>query len=410
MGGTQRPAKFAKYLPNYGWQVTVLTVKPIAYWAQDASVLKELEQSRIIRTGSLDPQRVLQICKRHKESSPGASHTGKGLLSFINETVVPLLILPDSKILWRWHAVLAASRLLRSEKFDAIFTTSPPHSVHLIGRLLAKKFSLPWVADFRDAWSGGVVVREPTPIHALLQKRLQDKVLTSANEVICVSEGIRQDLSQQYGQEDKFHLITNGFDPEDYPVRTRKKDDGLFLFCHSGSITRFSDPAPVLQALRSLKAQQPELARRIQFIYVGYDAIGDFMSRVTEFGLEDMIRHPGYLSHREALQHLVNADALVLVACGGKEAHFIPGKTFEYLGAQKPILAVSNVADTIELLKPFPWVHFCSPDDADRLSDVIKQISQTKEKIKADSETLKIYDRAYQARQLALVLDRIVST
>jgi len=141
MGGTQRSAKFARYLPEFGWEPTVLTVKPIAYWAEDASLLEEVAAIRLVRTGSLDPQRLLHLLKKGAgRAAPGAEKgapAAGGMAAWLNRKLLPWFLLPDSKILWRWHAARAAARLLHAGEFSAIWSTSPPHSTHLIARRLA---------------------------------------------------------------------------------------------------------------------------------------------------------------------------------------------------------------------------------------------------------------------------------
>jgi glycosyltransferase involved in cell wall biosynthesis len=411
MGGSQRPAKFAKYLPEFGWQPTVVTVKPLTYWAQDISLLKELSEISIIRTDSLDPQRLLERLLGLKVNSRPASsqeRQGHGFLQKINEILLPFFLLPDSKILWRFHAIRAVSELLEKEKFDAIFTTSPPHSVHLIGKKLAKKFKLKWVADFRDSWVGGVVVHEPTPLQRWVNQVLQKTVLNSADAIISVSDGIQNELKKSIpNSREKFYLIPNGFDESDYPVAGDTSKDKRFVFCHCGSITKFSDPEPVLTALKLFKKKYPRLVDRVLFQFVGYDVLGDFTRHVQQAGLDDMISYMGYKPHHEALQYLVNADALLLIARGPKGATFIPGKTFEYLGALKPILALSNVADTIAVLQNTNLSVVLGLEDPSKIADEIAHFLQKDWKSsKTAHEKIQQFSRRNQAKQLASILDK----
>ncbi len=427
MGGAQRPLKFAKYLPQFGWQPTVLTVKPIAYWAQDTSLLEEIATVPVIRAGSLDPQRILQLMKElrlqrwqrsqqnpdlAKNQNPNLAKDDGSLrakwLGYINNKLLPFFLVPDSKVLWLPLAKRAAHRLLAGGAYDAILTTSPPHSVHLLGRDLAQKYRLPWVADFRDAWSDSVVVHQPTSWHRRMQKKLQKKVLLAADAVVCVIQGILEDFLQQQVDAKKFHLISNGFDPADYPLTQKPANEYRFIFCHSGSITRFSNPTPLLAALRRLQAQQPELMKRIKFDFVGYDALGNFREKVNYFGLDQIIEYHGYQTHRRALEILMQADALILIACHDRDAHFIPGKTFEYLGSKKPILAVSNVSDTRELLEKFPWVKLCKPEDEIGMVNALVEMVTAPQSRKISDELLRPYDRLYQAQHLAMVLDGLL--
>jgi glycosyltransferase involved in cell wall biosynthesis len=411
LGGTQRAVKFARYLPQFDWEPTVLTVKPIAYWAQDPSLLAEVHHVSVVRTGSLDPQRLLHLAGKSDTGFRASAGDGRrGLPGFINDQVLPLFLVPDSKILWRCHAVHAASRLLRTEKFAAIVTTGPPHSAHLIGRTLAHRFSLPWVADFRDAWFGGVVMHEPTRWHRRWQRHLQNSVLRSADAIVSVSEGIQKELQRLELQAGKFHLIPNGFDESDYPPRSKRVRGDRFVFCHCGSISRYSHPGPLLQALAQLTKRDPKLIQQIHFNFVGFDATGSFAKEVRASGLEEMITMTGYQPHRDALQHLVDADALILIAQGEAGDPFIPGKTYEYLGAKKPVLAITNVHDTIERLQSFPWISLCSPEKIDEIAAQVIRLAGVPKAGAMDTRLLSPFDRVHQTGRLAKILDGLTKT
>jgi glycosyltransferase involved in cell wall biosynthesis len=412
MGGTQRPAKLAKYLPEFGWQPTVLTVKPIAYWAQDPSLLAELSDIPIIRTGSLDPQRLLAKWRGAQNESKIAS-TANGrpspILRIFNEKLLPFFLIPDSKILWRFHAVQAACNIIQQEKFDALYTTSPPHSVQIIGRRVAKRCGLKWVADFRDNWTGGVVVHEPTPLQRWFNRAMQKSVLKAADAVISVTSGIRDELLREHaGNQDKFHLIANGFDESDFPKSNRVANDGKFIFCHCGSITAFSDPKPFIRALNIFRQKYADLAKRSLFQFVGYDALGNFANRVRQAGLEQMIEFVGYRPHREALQYLVNADALLLIARGKIDATFIPSKVFEYLGSRKPILALSNVHDTIDLLIKTGTATILCFEEYEKIADEIASFIKGSRSFKADSKWINQFNRRNQAGQVAAILNDLI--
>ncbi|HOH07740.1 MAG TPA: glycosyltransferase [bacterium] len=423
MGGTQRAAKFARYLPEFGWEPTVLTVKPISYWAEDSSLLEEMAATRIVRTGSLDPQRLLHLLTRRagKETGAAAGREGAGTsggtaagqekavtfggaAAWLNRKLLPWFLLPDSKILWRWHATRAAARLLRSGEFSAIWSTSPPHSTHLIARRLAHRFRLPWVADFRDEWAGGVVVHEPTPWHRRRQQALQVKVARAAAALIGVTPGIVAGL-EAAGGSGRCHLITNGFDAADLATigeAAMNREEAHFTLCHCGSISRFSNPAPLLEALI------PGDARWLRLRFIGYDANGGFEEQVRRRGLEEMISWRGYLPHREALVSMAAADALLLIACDAPKARFIPGKTFEYLASRKPILAISNVEETIRLLEEMPGVILCAPDQPAAIRTALLRLQSEPELLRAAAErNVQHYDRRDQAGELARILDRI---
>ncbi len=409
MGGTQRALKMVRYLPEFGWEATVLTVKPIAYWAQDPSLLREIPAARIIRTGSLDPQRLLHLVKNRPSPKAATIHAEQkhGFVTWINRKVLPLFLVPDSKRLWHAHACAAAAPLLRREAFALIYSTSPPHSVHLTARRLAQKYHLPWVADFRDAWSGSVVVQEPTRLHRALQQRLQKKIVRAADAVIAVTPGILKSLQgEDCGA--KYHYIPNGFDAGDFPPQTPAPEDDAFQLLHCGAVTTFSDPRPVLNALKQLRRDQPGETKQLRLRFVGYDTFAMFQEWIQTLQLQDCVHHSGYVPHHQALQAVGAADALLLIACHEKDANFIPGKTFEYLASGKPILAVSNIADTVALLRDMPGVILCHPrDEAAIRSALLRLQKDTGLAQAARQRNLQPYERKYQARQLADIFDQL---
>jgi hypothetical protein len=410
MGGTQRSAKFARYLPEFGWQPTVLTVKPIAYWAKDPTLLEELAGTEIVRTGSLDPQRLLLLASGKKAAgdaptggaSVGGIPAGGGLPAWINRRLLPWFLLPDSKILWRWHARRAAAGLLKNGSFSAIWSTSPPHSTHLIARRLARRFHLPWIADFRDAWAGSVVVHEPTRWHRKRQEALQRRVARDADLLIGVTPGIAAEL-EAAGGAGKTTLILNGFDAADFagsdrPAGPAPSPGGRFTLCHCGSISRFSDPAPLLQALR------PGDAPHLHLLFVGYDD-GGLAQRVGEQGLTEVVSCAGYLPHHQALAAMTAADALVLIACDKPHARFIPGKSYEYLASRKPILLISNVEETRRLLEGMPGVVTCAPDQPEAIRAALQRLRSDDVRRAAADRDLRLFERREQAGELARFLD-----
>jgi hypothetical protein len=401
MGGTQRSAKFAKFLPEFGWQPTVVTVKPISYWATDQSLLSDLKKISVMRTESLDPQRLLYRFRPMQNTSEMAKSTKGHILKAVNQYILPFFLIPDSKILWSYHLYRAVRTLVQTEKFDALYTTSPPHSVHLLGKKIARHFGLKWIADFRDAWAGGVVVHEPTCVHRLVNRSMQKSVLKDADAVVAVTAGILNDLKSSPGK--KFVHIPNGFDKDDFPVSIQKKPaQEKFVFCHCGSVTKFSNPESLLRAVKFL---QPEELNRLCFEFIGYDATGDFKKRIAGTGL-NCFRLQDYQPHSKALQTLMSADALVLVAHACAADQFIPGKLYEYFGSRKPILAITNIQDTIHLLKQYPNTIIVDPNHPELIVKAIRTMMTTHwPEIKKDIS--RQWSRREQTRQLAAVLNQI---
>jgi len=155
MGGTQRMAKFVKYLPQFGWKPYVVTVKDIVYFAKDESLLADVRDADITRTGSLDPQRLLARFAFGKPQSAVARKASGSKVWRTTNRLLQWVFVPDAKVLWLPFALYRAWKRLRSENIDCVLTSAPPHASQLLGFALKKMTKIPWVADFRDGWAHG---------------------------------------------------------------------------------------------------------------------------------------------------------------------------------------------------------------------------------------------------------------
>lgn len=406
LGGTQRIAKFIKYLPELGWQPTVLTVKPIAYWAWDESLMADVQHADIVRCESLDPQRLMARFGTRTLAAPQSGEQKKSWAAFVNNRLLPWVVQPDSKMLWKPFALRTARRMLRHQTFDAMLTTSPPHSVHLVGRGFKKRSDLKWIADFRDGWAGSHVVQEPSRWHYHRNLAKQKLVVREADAVLSASLGIQQSLQGEFRDQDKFHLMTNGFDPQEVQPVDVKHD--RFVLCYSGTINKFADPEPFLDALVLLREQAPVLFDRVQVQFVGLDTLGNFRERVRERHLEPHIDILGYLPHAESVKYINQADGLLLIAQARQVDTFIPGKTFEYIGAQKPIFSVSTSRFTNELLARYPFAMMTASLEPQFIFKKFKEFLLTDwNSINNDLQFIQQFNRIHQTKQLAEILNHI---
>jgi glycosyltransferase involved in cell wall biosynthesis len=406
LGGTQRIAKFVKYLPACGWEPTIVTVKPIVYWALDSSLQADVNNARVIRTESFDPQRLLaRLGKTAIHASDGEKKSG--LLSTINQKVLPFVLVPDSKVLWHSFAFKAIKKLLADEHFETLLTTSPPHSVHLLGQKVAQKFKLPWVADFRDGWAGSHIVYEPTRWQFMRNQKLQQRVVQRASAIVSASPGIDESLKVHSDETEKFRVITNGFDPEDFPATINKNKK--YTLCYSGTINRFADPEPFLDALVLLRQTNPELIANLHVEFVGMDTLGGFENLVHKRGLADVVSVLGQQDHVNSVKHLKNADALLLIAKARETDTFIPGKTFEYIGAGKPVFCISTSRFTNELLKDYEPAQTVTSFEPKKIYIALQEFLNTNWDLSSiDLGFVQQFNRKHQTEKLAEILNTLI--
>ena len=332
LSGVQRTAKFVKYLPQYGWKPTVLTVTPTGYYAVDQSLLEEVEEThpRIVRADSLDANRLF----KGKSVIRMPSERMRKLLQFAGDT----FFFPDTKIGWRSKAVKVASSVLRQESFDLIFATAPPQTDFLVGERLKKRFKIPLVLDYRDAWLDYPFKYYPTPLHRYLHYQMEKRVLRSADRIVVTLRSVKESLLKHYLALN-FHdivIIPQGYDQDDLArdAGTRPASRRKMIISHAGTFYAGRNPIVFLHALASLFQDAPHLRGRMEVHFLG-NARDEDRHLVSKLGLQNDVAFLGYLSHRECVRHLAQSDLLWFVLDNNYQS---PGKLYEYIGTRKPIL------------------------------------------------------------------------
>jgi glycosyltransferase involved in cell wall biosynthesis len=413
MGGVQRAAKFAKYLSSFGWKPFVLTVKEVEYLAKDPSLLEDLPpEVRVIRTESFDPLRISFILKkffkkrRQKDKSIKRSTIKKSKLS-------SWLFFPDSKIGWLPFALLSGLKIIRKERIDLIFTTSPPPSLHLVGYFLKLLTGKPWIADFRDPWIGFHYEDYPTPFHLWLKNRLVGLITQNAKAVVSINEKISQRLFSLYPFIKNIETIPNGYDESDFNLPPTVKTDS-FIISYLGTFSPDHNPEPFLLGLRSLLDEKRTLKEKIKLKHIGLCMGIDLDGMIKKYDLSGVVERRRYLPHKEALAQLQDASILLLTTSSSPEAEMIStSKLFEYIPLKKPILAIvppkgaaACVVSSLNLGK------VVSPIDPVGIKQGLLSFFSDWEKdnlrLNVDEEKTKIYSREFITSCLASLFDEVI--
>jgi len=341
LSGVQRTLKFVKYLSQFGWHPTVLTVDPRGYFAKDDTLLPELEGRNvtIVRTAPSGPSRFL----KKKEVVELPSEWKRKLLSRLSDTV----FIPDNKIGWRRRAVARALALHREAPFDLIFATAPPFTSFLIGRKLKRKIDKPLVFDYRDPWVDYPFKFYPTPLHKLANIILERRALRSSSHIITTNRRVKEEILRRYRflTYHDIDIISQGFDSADFASaglpgekksRTGPQGDRRMRITYAGVFWEDRVPDYFLRALHDLFSETPRLRGRIEAVFVGKFR-DENMKLVVKLGLQDTVRVLGYLPHRECVRELCASDVLWMTVGDDLGS---PGKVYEYIGARKPILGL----------------------------------------------------------------------
>ena len=347
--GVQRPLKFAKYFPDFSIEPVILTVdeKYASYPLSDPSLLKDIAPSLfVVKTKSMEPLKVLSFFTG-KKSIPhgGFSNSNKEkftqkLLRFLRGN----LFIPDARIGWIRYALKSAEALILKEKIDTVLISSPPHSSQLIGMQLKKKFNIRWIADMRDPWTDIYYYKDllHTSISARKDARLEKLVLENADEIIVVSNPIRDLFLKKSTQiqPDKFHIIPNGFDENDFLLKPGT-DNSEFIFTYVGTIADSYKPEALFKSIKKAIAEFNNISFKIRLVGSLPESLKLLIKKLE---LETYTEYISYVNHEAAVNYMQQSSALLLLIpdMPGNEG-ILTGKIFEYLAARKPILGLGPI-------------------------------------------------------------------
>jgi glycosyltransferase involved in cell wall biosynthesis len=342
--GVQRVLKFCKYLPEFGWEPIVLTVKDGEYPNIDLSLEKEAEDLdiRVIKTKTSEPF-ALYKWMTGKKSMPSyeLNKSKSGLLSNLSKWIRMNYFIPDARKGWIPYGVEAVRELLKKEKIDVIFSSGPPHSLHFIAKKLKEEFSVPWVADFRDPWTDLFYYDGHERSASAVRKdaEMEKEILNSADSVTAVSDGTKELLIEKVTDLDAF-VIHNGFDSDDFSGITANRNvDGKKIITYVGSMAKSQVSEGFFRAVSDLVHKEK---KTIEIRFVG-NVHEKALELIHEYNLENQVNRLGYIEHQEVIRKLLESDLLLLVIPNTKKSKLIiTGKLYEYLKSEKPILAIAE--------------------------------------------------------------------
>lgn len=357
--GIQRTLRFAQYLPQFGWRPTVLTVKPSAYESTDAGSLSSIPVGcEVVRTGCLDAGRQLSILGRY----PGFA------------------AIPDRWSSWRLWAIRTGRRLVAERGIDAIWSTYPIATAHMIGAALGRSTGLPWVADFRDPMAQEGYPADPRCWQAF--KSIEESAASEAARMVFVSPSALETYRKRYPgtPPDRFALIANGFDEESFFGLTERPGNALRdpgrppVLLHSGIVYPSErNPTALFDALAHLSRN-----RRIEpgdFVIRFRAAVHENMLRnlATSRRVEAFVDIQPSIPYRDALQEMLDAEALVVLQ-GANCNEQIPAKLYEYLRAGRPILGLADPAgDTARTLRELNHTHLAKLESTEAIVQVLPE-------------------------------------
>lgn len=372
--GVQRWLKFVKYLPDFGIQPIVYIPENPTYPIVDEQLVAEVSKDVIILKQKIkEPYRLASFFSKKdtQKISSGIipNKTKQGHIERLLLWVRGNLFIPDARVLWVKPSVTFLENYIKEHSIDVLITTGPPHSLHLIGLALQEKLGVKWIADFRDPWTTIGYHKELmlTEKSAKKHKDLEHQILTAANKIIVTSPTTKCDFEKLTSK--PIEVITNGYDVEKVVPTILDTD---FTLAHIGSLLSDRNPRILWKALKELVKEVHGFKDDFKLKLIG-KVSQEVLEAIDEFRLSKYVENLGYVSHNEAILHQRNSQVLLLIEIDSEETRcIIPGKLFEYMVAERPIIAIGpNKADFEAILEETNTGQFFTYEEKERLKDTI---------------------------------------
>jgi len=352
--GVQRWLKFVKYFKDFGIEPVVYTAKNPTYPIEDESLISEVPNNvTILKHSIFEPYRFAEVFSKKE-----AKTISKGIITNTKkQSLIQKLLLyirgnffiPDARKFWIKPSVKYLRSYLLNHQIDLIITTGPPHSIHLIGNELKNQLDIRWIADFRDPWTtiGYHNKLKLTKRSLKRHKALEKKVLANADHIVVTSFTTQVEFKEITNT--PVSVITNGYDLESLDTVTL---DTKFTISHIGSLLSGRDPKLLWKALYDLSREDKLFAESLQLQLIG-TVSEDVVQSIKEAGLNDFLMLKGYVPHGEAIKIQRSSQVLLLIEIDSPVTKcIIPGKLFEYMASERPIIAIGpKDADISRLIK-----------------------------------------------------------
>jgi glycosyltransferase involved in cell wall biosynthesis len=401
--GSNRALAFARYLPVYGWQPTVIT--PGAAWAanRDDALLAELPgRLQVVRTRSWETRLSRAAAATPTVHLTAAPHPVRRQLGHLKR-------FPDAHLGWLPFALAAGRR----QQYDVCYSSSGPFTSHVAGLALKRLTGKPWVAELRDGWYrwNRAIFPDYPAWRDALERRLEAAAIRTADRVVCVTDRMAEAFRFQYadlpGQH--FSVVSNGFDPCQFDAPAPVEPHLGWRVLHAGALYYGRSLAAFLRAVGQLKDGDCGFATDFRLVLLGtLDAAA--RREVEISGLGSSVEVLGQAPHHAAIQTMRTSDALLLVAntTAGAEAS-VPGKLFEYLAVGRPVLAIAPPqSSTADVLHATGGGWLADAGSPESIAFALRQAYAQRER-RPDAAQVARFDRRRLTGDLARALDEVMA-
>jgi glycosyltransferase involved in cell wall biosynthesis len=431
--GIERTLKYTTYLPDFGWEPVVIAPSHPAYrLVEPGSVSRIRAGTEVHRAPSFEPAHARLLMRRLLRGDSGPSrHAGAaggaesaaagggapGVRAALNTAwarVIPALFYPDEQLLWAAAAAVVGRRAHAKRPVDLLYSSAPPISTHLAAGVLKRLTGLPWVADFRDPWIGNSFARPLSAPYRRLQARLERWIVSRADRSVFATGLLRDRYAARYPTlAERFVAVPNGYDLSDLASlraaadEATPTDSGRFRLVYAGSLYGAEEFATFLDGVESLLARRPELGERLRVEFIGwFNAENQALAARRLPRLDPVVRQLGFMPRAEALARVATADAgLELIAATPGRDQIAGSKLYEYIGLDKPVLAVTPPGEARRMLKVLGWGVSADPTPDGVARGLEELLDQPQAGRLADPE--RRFERRNLAGALAGLLDEV---
>ena len=406
--GVQRWLKFVTYFKEFGIEPVVFIPDNPHYPLQDKSIVSEIPEGiEIIRFPIKEPYGFAKVFSKKK-----TNQVSSGIITNKNQSVLEKLLLwirgnffiPDARIGWVKPAVGFLKEYLAKNDMDIVISSGPPHSLHLIGMALKEELGIKWVADFRDPWTT-IHYHQSLRLNKRAQKKhlkLESKVLNNSDLVVVTSARTKKEFQKITSV--PIEVISNGYDILEKIVPNL---DPQFSIAHIGSLLTNRNPELLWEILSELKDKNKVFSKNLLIKLVG-TVSEDVLKSLAVFGLTENYKTLGYVSHQEAIQIQHDAQVLLLVEMDSPETKsIIPGKLFEYVAANRPILAIGPEGSDVEaIIKETNTGVYFTYTDKEKLKQQLQLYYEAylRANLNVNSKNIEKYSRSALTKSLSTIL------
>lgn len=409
--GVQRWLKFVKYLPEFDVQPIVYVPENPTYPILDKKLELEVSDKAIIlKKPIFEPYQLASFLSKNKTNKISSgiipNKRKQSVLEKVMLWVRGNLFIPDARFFWVKPSVTYLEKYIRENEINTIVTSGPPHSLHLIGMELKQKLNINWLADFRDPWTtiGYHKSLRLSSYATKKHKQFESQVLNLADTIIVTSKTTKTEFQAVTAK--PIAVITNGFDVEEIEKQTL---DVKFSLAHIGSFLSERNPLILWESLVELLREIPDFKSHLEIKLMG--AISqEVLETISQFSLNSYLNNLGYVSHSEAVAHQRKSQVLLLIEINSEETKsIIPGKLFEYMVSERPIVAIGpKDSDFAEIIRNTNTGLFFDYSEKIRLKQAIfEYYNQFLEgKLQSNGVGLQHYSRRNLTKQLVELINQ----